>query len=93
MQETIYVLAAGQCFFHDRAGFVESAHQEPDRLWEQRERHLADAVRSILQHHCPAKPVYLGGWRHLTPGGRFPSLRDLLGIKISQCYLLDRGFL
>lgn len=75
------------------AGFIESDDDAPDSLWEKRERHLADAIRSILQHHRASKAVYLGGWRHLTPGGSFPSLRELLGIEISQCYLLDRGFL
>jgi hypothetical protein len=54
---------------------------------------MADAINSILQHHCPSKAVYLGGWRHLTPGGSFPSLRELLDLDISQCALLDRGFL
>ena len=75
------------------AGFVESEDDEPDSLWEKRERHLANAIRSTMQNLHPAKAVYLGGWRHLTPGGSFPSLRELLGIEISQCYLLDRGFL
>ena len=75
------------------AGFVESEDDEPDSLWEKRERHLANAIRSTMQNLHPAKAVYLGGWRHLNPGGSFPSLRELLGIDISQCVLLDRGFL
>jgi hypothetical protein len=76
-----------------RAGVVESEDDEPDSLWEKRERHLANAIRSTMRNLHPAKAVYLGGWRHLTPGGRFPSLRELLDIDISQCVLLDRGFL
>ena len=75
------------------ADLVEPPDKASDHLWKKRERHLAKAIRSAMQNLHPTKAVYLGGWRHLTPGGRFPSLRDILGIKTSQCYLLDRGFL
>jgi hypothetical protein len=75
------------------ADIIESNDDQPDALWEKREHHLAASIRGLLQNHHPEKAVYLGGWRHLAQGGNFPSLRELLEIEASQCYLLDRGFL
>jgi len=72
---------------------AETGGAEIDPLWKKRECHMAGAIRSTLRNRRPKKPVYLGGWQHLTVGGRFPSLRELLMIDLRQCYLLDRGFL
>lgn len=75
------------------ADLAETGGDEPDRLWEERERYLAGELLSLMRRHCPSKPVYLGGWRHLCTGGSFPSLRELLQIDLARCVLLDRGFL
>ena len=59
-----------------------------DPLWEKRERFMAARIRSALKRFAPRKAVYLGGWQHLTVGGAFPSLRELLGLEqaLSRCY-------
>jgi len=75
------------------AGLPHNDDSETDRLWEKRERHLANAIRSLLRRHRPSMAVYLGGWRHLCAGGSIPSLRELLNINVSRCALLDRPFL
>jgi hypothetical protein len=75
------------------ACIAETSDPETDPFWNKRERHMAGAIRSALRKRRPMRPVYLGGWQHLTVGGRFPSLRELLGIDLRQCYLLDRGLL
>jgi hypothetical protein len=66
---------------------------ETDSLWKKRERHMAGRILSALRRCRSITPLYLGGWEHLAVGGRFLSLRELLGIDLRKCYLLDRGFL
>ena len=61
-----------------------------DPLWAEREIHMAKAIMRLCEIFSPQKPVYLGGWRHLTPGGELPTLRDILNIPPSRCLLLDR---
>jgi hypothetical protein len=75
------------------AGLVERADADTDLLWEHRERRMAYLIRSILHSIRPLRAVHLGGWQHLAVGGNFPSLRELLGIELGHCCLLDRGFL
>jgi hypothetical protein len=71
----------------------ERSKSEEDHHWEKRERHMAKTIRLSLEDYRPVKALYLGGWQHLTLGGSFPSLRELLGIGFAQCCLLDRDFL
>jgi hypothetical protein len=75
------------------AGIAEAGGAGTDPLWKKRERHMAAVIRSMLQSRHPKKSLHLGGWHHLTVGGCFSSLRELLRIDLCQCYLLDRGFL
>jgi hypothetical protein len=75
------------------ACLAQTSDPETDPLWKKRERHMAETIRAALRKRRPMRPVYLGGWQHLTVGGSFSSLRELLGINPHQCYLLDRGFL
>jgi hypothetical protein len=75
------------------AGITEAGGAGTDPLWKKREHHMAAVIRSTLRTRRPKKPVHLGGWQHLTVGGCFSSLRELLRIDHFQCYLLDRGFL
>jgi hypothetical protein len=51
---------------------------------------MAKAIMRLCEIFSPQKPVYMGGWRHLTPGGDVPTLRDILNIPPAQCLLLDR---
>jgi hypothetical protein len=88
-QAARHIRAEGQ----SGAVLVERAHAQVGLLWEKRERHMADTIRSALQRQRPARAVYLGGWQHLAPGGSFPSIRELLGIGLARCILLDRDFL
>jgi hypothetical protein len=60
-----------------------------DEALQEREYRIAVKVRTALGSFRPEKPVYIGGWQHLVPGGRFRALRDILGISRSQCLLLD----
>jgi len=64
---------------------------EDERLWRERECFLAANIVSAIEGARPERAVYLGGWQRLTLGGRFPSLRTLLGLNDSQCLLLDRA--
>ena len=65
-----------------------ASHTDP--LWAERELHMAKAIIRLCEIFSPRKPVYLGGWRHLTPGADFPRLRDILTIPPARCLLLDR---
>lgn len=59
--------------------------------WRSREEHIAARIRLELAHRSPRLPIYIGGWRHLLRGGAFKTLRDILGITLSRCFLPDRG--
>jgi hypothetical protein len=63
-------------------------HDDDDDAWRAREFLLAARINSHLAAPAPSKPVYLGGWTHLTAGGRLPTLRDILGAEPSRCILL-----
>jgi hypothetical protein len=65
-----------------------ASHTDP--LWVERELHMAKAIMRLCEIFSPQKPVYLGGWRHLTPCGEIPTLRDILNIPPARCLLLDR---
>jgi len=59
--------------------------------WQKRERHMAVEITSALERFNPERPVYIGGWWHLSCGGSVKTLRELLGIGAASCRLLDRG--
>ena len=61
---------------------------DDDDPWRVRELFLAARISSHLAALEPSKPFYLGGWTHLTAGGRLPTLRDILGAEPSRCILL-----
>lgn len=67
---------------------LHASHTDP--LWAERELHMAKAIAILCKIFAPQKPVYLGGWWHLTPGRDVPTLRDILNIPPTQCLLLDR---
>lgn len=60
-------------------------------LWEVRERYMAEEVGKLLFLFRPARPVYIGGWRHLVSGGAVPALRDLLKVESFRCRLLSEA--
>jgi hypothetical protein len=59
-------------------------------IWQRREKYMAAQITSALERLKPARPVYIGGWWHLTSGGSIRTLRELLGIGNDSCLLLDR---
>jgi len=52
---------------------------------------MADEITSALGRLSPERPVYIGGWWHLSCEGSIKTLRELLGIGAESCLLLDRG--
>lgn len=64
---------------------------EDEELWRARESLLARNIVTALEDTRSERAVYLGGWQRLIVGGRFPSLRELLGLEASKCLLLDRA--
>ncbi|MGV8073394.1 MAG: hypothetical protein AB2L11_02365 [Syntrophobacteraceae bacterium] len=54
-----------------------------------REHFMAKQIRRALAVFNPLRPVYIGGWWHLTKGESIPTLRDLLGVQAVQCRLLN----
>ncbi len=61
--------------------------------WRHRECRMARKICSILRVRRPRRALYVGGWWHLTTGGKTRTLREMLGVPLSHCILLDRGFL
>ena len=59
-----------------------------DAMWAERERHLAYRIRDALTRHRPQRPIYIGGWQHLTINPIAPTLRQFLRLEPSQCCLL-----
>ncbi len=59
--------------------------------WQSREERISETILASLEIRGPIRPVYIGGWQHLTPGGPLRSIRDMLGIELNNCLLLDRG--
>ncbi|MFZ2445086.1 MAG: hypothetical protein WAW37_01890 [Syntrophobacteraceae bacterium] len=62
-----------------------------DVLRREREDHIAGRIRCLLDSHGLERAVYIGGWRHLAAGGGSRTVRDILGIGLPGCFLLDRG--
>lgn len=60
-----------------------------DRLWERRECFMAKRIKLALSSLMPRRPLYIGGWWHLTEGGSIPTLREILAVDIARCRLLD----
>jgi hypothetical protein len=71
-------------------------HSEPILLlsdeelhpWNLREHHMAAKIIRHLQVGRALRPVFIGGWQHLSAGGRHPTLRSLLSLSGAQCFLL-----
>ncbi len=59
--------------------------------WQEREKQMAREIISALERFSPERPVYIGGWWHLSRGGSVKTIRELLGIEAACCRLLDRG--
>lgn len=73
----------------DWAHFCTSGKGREDaRDWVERERFMAERIRTFTERQGPSKSVYLGGWWHLTKGNEIPTIRDLLKLDASQCHLL-----
>jgi hypothetical protein len=62
-------------------------------LWQEREKHMAYEINSALERLNPVRPVYIGGWWHLSCQTSIKTLRELLGIGAASCRLLDRGLI
>lgn len=58
-------------------------------MWEERERYMAEQIKEAKKTRNPARAIFIGGWWHLTKGGKIPTLRELLGIEASHCRLLE----
>ncbi len=58
--------------------------------WQERERYMAAEITSALERFSPERPVYIGGWWHLSCHGSVRTIRELLGIGAESCRLLDR---
>ncbi len=58
------------------------------RGWQEREKHMASQIVSVLEQFNPKRPVYIGGWWHLSCGESVRTLRELLGIGAASCWLL-----
>ncbi len=62
---------------------------EPEsKAWSLRERFMAERIERVLAARRALRPVFVGGWWHLTPGRDVPTIRSLLGLKPAQCLLL-----
>lgn len=88
---TAYTAAAGQ--IERKTGARERRPipvSREDERWAERERVLAARIHRAMQRQQPDSAVYLGGWRHLTEGGVFPTLRELLQVPRQQCVLLGQ---
>lgn len=59
--------------------------------WQEREEYMASEITSALERFNPKRPVYIGGWWHLSCHGNVKTLRELLGLGAASCRLLDRG--
>lgn len=70
---------------HPRARFQVTS---TDEMWAEREHHLADRIRETLTRRRPQRPIYIGGWQHLTVNAFSPTLRQILHLEPSQCCLL-----
>ncbi len=66
--------------------FMETGDHD---LLERREKELARAVLDAMRAHRPSTALYVGGWQHLMPGRRPPTLRDLLHVDSGCCHLLS----
>lgn len=60
------------------------------KAWQERERRLADEILRVLAQFRSSKPLYIGGWWHLSIGGPLKTLRELLAVGTTSCFLLDR---
>ncbi len=56
--------------------------------WQERERQIASEITSSLERFNPMRPIYIGGWWHLSCGKSIKTVRELLGIKAACCRLL-----
>ena len=59
-------------------------------LWQRREKRMAQKIAAALKRFSPKRPVYIGGWWHLSSGGNIKTLRELFGLNETSCLLLDR---
>ncbi len=57
--------------------------------WQRREEHIAEKINKVLVSIHPERPLCIAGWWHLVSGAKIRTLRDLLGIGLSSCHLLD----
>ena len=75
-----------------RGAFLPETLPGGDALgWQEREQYMAAEITSALERFSPERPVYIGGWWHLSCEGSVKTLRELLGIGAASCRLLDRS--
>lgn len=88
--EAQYRKAAGRIFPTEENSLPRSTYcraGDPD-AWEQREMTLSRTILEALGSFSARRPVYIGGWRHLTPGRTQPTVRTLLNVPSERCILL-----
>ncbi len=58
-------------------------------LWRRREKRMAQNIAAALERFSAKRPVYIGGWWHLSRGGAVKTVRELLEVAKTSCFLLD----
>lgn len=82
---TLYARAARRVF--EGETFPEALHYDAP-LWRERERYMAQTITAALKRFTPERPLFIGGWWHLSRGGTIETLRELLAIGQTSCFLL-----
>lgn len=65
-------------------------HEWSDKLWQERERFMAEEIRKAVLEFAPPRALFLGGWWHLKPGYDRPTVRSILDVPPDRCFLLDQ---
>ncbi len=84
---TLYARAARRVY--EGETFPEALHHDAP-LWQERERYMAQTITAALNRFTPERPLFVGGWWHLSRGGTIETLRELLSIDQSSCFLLGQ---
>ncbi|MFP5213843.1 MAG: hypothetical protein ACLGPL_10740 [Acidobacteriota bacterium] len=87
-RQAAHLIERGTCAIAHEIRIVQGENR---LLWERREEHMARKILALLRARRPIRPLFLGGWWHLTRGEWFMTLRDRLNIGPERCRLLD-GF-
>ncbi|MGC8490120.1 MAG: hypothetical protein ACP5SH_00115 [Syntrophobacteraceae bacterium] len=84
---TLYARAARRVY--EGETFPETLHHRAPQ-WREREQHMAQIITTALERFTPERPLFIGGWWHLSRGGTIETLRELLSIDETSCFLLGQ---